>query len=100
MNPLNGPESVLTRFFVLLVAGGFLVFFVAGVRRLIGDGQVIDDHPKEELPLLRDRRGRVEGGSRGTFGIPTGPPGMDKGLEAMAKDLDDAPRDEPPSRTG
>lgn len=85
MNPLNGPESALTRFVILLLAGGFLIFFVAGVRRLIADDQVIDDHPSEELPLLRDSRGRLEGGSKGTFGAPTGPPGMDKGLEAMAK---------------
>lgn len=96
MNPLNGPESALTRFVVLLVAEGFLVFFVAGVRRLIADDNVVDDHPNEQLPLLRDRRGRVIDGSLSVLGARIEPPGTDKGLEAMAKGLDD-PEDAPSS---
>jgi len=89
MNPLNGPESAVTRFVLLIVAEALLLFFVAGVRRLIGDEQVVDDHPNDELPLLRDSRGRVIDGSTSAFGVPTGPPALGKGLEAMAKDLDD-----------
>ena len=83
---------------VFAVLGVLLVTFViAGVRRLIADSNVVDDHPDEELPLIRDRKGRAEGLQREhLLDLPSGPPGFEKALEVMAKDLDDGTTDEPP----
>jgi len=78
-----------------------IAFVVLGIRRLVADSTVVDSHPDEALPLIRDARGRAVGLTR-EHGVdpPAGPPGFEAGLEAMAKDLDadDDPPSTPPSR--
>jgi len=82
-DPLGGPEPAVVRIGVVLLLEGLIAFSVLGIRRLIVDARVVDDHPDEEFPLIHDRAGKPLG-----LGLPS-PPGFEKGLEAMAKDLDD-----------
>jgi hypothetical protein len=90
-DPSAAPGTWPGRFIVTLLLAGVALFVVAGVRRLILDSKAVDDHPGQEVPLIRDSAGHV-------IESPTlGSPGMKKGLEALQKDLIDDGR--PESRT-
>ena len=82
-DPSAAPGTQPVRFVLTLLLGALAVFVVAAVRRVIVDSKVVDDHPDEQLNLIRDPSGRAIGFDRVT----------EKGLEAFAKDLidDDAP---------
>jgi len=84
------PGTWPVRLAATLLLEALAVFVVAGVRRLIADSKVVDDHPEQELPLTRDRAGHVIGAA---------PFFMEKGLEVFAKDLiDDDIDDDRPER--
>jgi len=73
------PGSWPVRFVVTLLLEGLAVFIYAGLERLSADSKVVDDHPDQQLNLMRDSRGHVIGAA--PFGLgPAAPSGFEKGL--------------------